>query len=205
MGPARKGFHIMHRTTVFLAFFAVMGCAQVEPQFVGVRDFPQSPSFVVFPLYDGPEQDLYAAAVERGLLGNGLKVLARPQRKEITARTMTQMQTAAESASSSVQGDGPLASASSAQQNVEIFQKFLDMGTQADFLVITQCRPVVADGRMSFISTNVRIIRRETNELLGSFPTSASREKESLGKALSALGILPEGSLRPAGPAEAPR
>jgi hypothetical protein len=188
-------------TTLLLGTSLLIGCAQAQPQFVGIRQVPESPSFVVFPLFETPEQYLYAGVIEAGLLGNGVKVLSRPQRKEITAKTRTEMGTAAESPASAVEGGPPQMSTSSAKQNVEVWQRFQDMGTEADYVVITHTRPAVYGGRVAFESTNVRIIRRETNEVVGSFPTLVDHEQESLRRALTALSMIPLPK-HPGGPLE---
>ncbi|MBI5439728.1 MAG: hypothetical protein HY900_00780 [Deltaproteobacteria bacterium] len=196
----------MKRAVVALLVSVLAGCAEVRYEYVGVRHVPEAPSFVVFPLFETSEQYLYAGVIEAALLGNGVKVLARPQRKEITAKTKTQMETAAESGPAGVPEAGqPRASSHSAKQDVEVSQRFLDMGTQADYVVITHCHPLLEQGRVSFINANVRIIRRETNELVGSFATLPARERESLQGALRALSMIPQERPQPTGAAEQPK
>jgi hypothetical protein len=193
-----------HGITALFAVTLLAACAEVKHEYVGVRQVPETPSFVVFPLFETSEQYLYAGVIEGALLGNGVKVLARPQRKEITARTKTQMETAAENGPGGpAEGGQPRASSSSAKQDVEISQRFFDMGTPAEYVVITHCLPVVLNGQVSFVNGNVRIIRRETNELVGSFATVPARERESLRGALRALSMIPQARSegpRPPGP-----
>ena len=66
---------------ILLMLFSV-GCSKTE--FVVLREVPSNPSFQVVPTYIEPTEITYANNIERALIGCGVKVLVRPQHKEVT-------------------------------------------------------------------------------------------------------------------------
>ena len=133
---------------IALLFLVVIlaGCAPQTPQFVVLRDVPESPSFVVIPANDYLHEVVFANKVENAIISAGIKVVMRPATKDVT------MEKTVQGAKASKTDDRALIQSADAKL-IERYSAFEDI--DADYIVQTYVT-----------SRQVKISKRETEEIL---------------------------------------
>ena len=133
---------------IALLFWVVVlaGCAPQTPQFVVLRDVPESPSFVVIPANDYLHEVEFANKVENAIISAGIKVVMRPATKDVT------MERTVQGAEGKRTDDRTLIQSADAKL-IERYSAFDDI--DADYIV-----------RTYVTSKQVKISKRETEEIL---------------------------------------
>ena len=133
---------------IALLFWVVVlaGCAPQTPQFVVLRDVPESPSFVVIPANDYLHEVVFANEVENAIISAGIKVVMRPATKDVT------MEKTVQGAEGKRTDDRALIQSADAKL-IERYSAFDDI--DADYIV-----------RTYVTSKQVKISKRETEEIL---------------------------------------
>ena len=126
----------------------LLGCTYPQYEFIVLRDVPESPSFVVLPVNDRRGQVEFANQIETMIIGCNVKVVNRPSKKDVT-RAVGQGVLGLEAEKNRVvQGDA-------GYQVIESYPAYHEF--DADYVVLTYAE-----------SKRVRIIKRETDEVLAS-------------------------------------
>jgi hypothetical protein len=133
---------------IALLFWVVVlaGCAPQTPQFVVLRDVPESPSFVVIPANNYLHEVEFANKVENAIISAGIKVVLRPATKDVTTEKIIQ------GAEGQQAADVKLIQSAEAKL-IERYSAFEDIDT--DYIVLTYVT-----------SRQVKIAKRETREIL---------------------------------------
>jgi len=159
--------------SVFLLLFFIVSCTTTQ-EFVVRRNVPTNPTFVVIPANNLLYQVEFANKIESSLLETGVSVHQRPSLKEVRKKQSVGKTEKKESESRNSE-EATLVEAYTAYD-----------GLNADYLITTYAG-----------SEQVRIIKRETNEVLASFKilnTAPPGEKltstyESIKNALKSMGV----------------
>ena len=163
---------------IALLFWVVVlaGCAPQTPQFVVLRDVPESPSFVVIPANDYLHEVVFANKVENAIISAGIKVVMRPATKDVT------MEKTVQGAEGKRTDDRALIQSADAKL-IERYSAFDDI--DADYIV-----------RTYVTSKQVKISKRETEEILAVVVAKGYIEEGkiykweiTLQKALARMGI----------------
>ena len=133
---------------IALLFWVVVlaGCAPQTPQFVVLRDVPESPSFVVIPANDYLHEVVFANKVENAIISAGIKVVMRPATKDVTMEKTVQR-------AKGKQADDVKLIQSADAKLIERYAAFEEI--DADYIVQTYVT-----------SRQVKISKRETEEIL---------------------------------------
>ena len=142
-----------------------------------LRDVPESPSFVVFPANDRLYEVEFGNQIEKIIIGCNAKVANKPAKKEVTKAVGKGVLGLEVEQNRAMQGDA-------GYQLIESYHSYHDFN--ADYIVTTYAR-----------SKQVRIIKRETEEVLasidlktGNTPLSESAYyRRRIAGALNKLGV----------------
>lgn len=182
--------------TVTLSSLILIGCG-LKPvpvkYFVVQRDVPISPTFVVLPFNDFQPQILCAEQAESALIAAGVKVVMPPQKKkdvEISKRIDAEQAKLGHGSDRIQPITGKLDSASLETTGAYMtrVERYIDYGEiSADYIVRTNGTIYYPDG--SIVNISVRIIKKDTEEVLSSFATYTEYIKDDMHKILQSLGI----------------
>ena len=180
---------ILRRSILILIFGVVLivGCShKVIPNFVVLRNVPESPSFVVFPFNNYKEQIDFARMVESALIASGVKVVNRPMSiKEIEVSKDAEKR--AIDKKGAVVEEGYIDSRWAGEKRVERYIEIEDI--KADYIVYTSGSVDYRQGRAILYESNVRIVKKGSQEVLSSFMVHYRRINQEIYDALRALGV----------------
>jgi hypothetical protein len=182
--------------TATLSLLILIGCG-LKPlpvkYYVVQRDVPISPTFVVVPFNDYQPQFFCAEQAEAALIAAGVKVVMWNQKKkdvEISKRIDAEQAKLGHGSDRIQPITGKLDSASLETTGAYAMrvERFIDYGEiSADYIVRTNGNIYYSDGSIDKIS--VRIIKKDSNEVLSSFVTYTEYIKDEMYKNLQSLGI----------------
>lgn len=167
---------------IALMFWGVIlaGCVPQTPQFVVLRDVPESPSFVVIPANNYLNEVEFANKVENAIISAGVKVVMRPATKDVTMEKTVQ----------GAEGKRADDSALIKSADAKLIERYFDISSfndiDADYIVLTYVT-----------SKQVKISKRETKEILAVLVAQQYVDREgkvhrwelTLQKALARMGI----------------
>jgi hypothetical protein len=179
-----------------LSLLLLIGCG-LKPAtvkyFVVQRDVPVSPTFVVLPFNDYQPQILCAEQTEAALIAAGVKVVMPPQKKKDVeikkgidgeqaklgqgsdrTRTIT-----------GISDSASLETAHAYATRVERYTEYEKIS--ADYIVKTNGTIYYPDG--AILNISVRIVKKDSDEVLASFATYTEHIKDDMYKILQSLGI----------------
>ena len=179
---------------VALSLLMLAGCRTTTVKyFVVQRDVPISPAFVVLPFNDYQPQILCAEHAESALIGAGVRVVMPPQKKKeveikkgIDGEQAKVGQGTEPIRTIGSKGDSAsLETARAYEIRSERFSEYEDVNV--DYIVRTNGTIYYPDGSITNIS--LRIIRKDTGEILSSFVTYPEYIKDDMYKVLESLGV----------------
>ena len=178
----------MRPTLLVFLFVAIIigGCNRVTTSFVSIKDVPESPSFVVLPFNYYKAQIDFARMVESALIASGVRVVNRPTGiKEV--EVSRDAEKGAIDKKGAVVEERYIDSRWAGEKRIERYIEMEDI--KADYIVYTSGSVDYRQGRAILYESNVRIVKKGSQEVLSSFMVHYRRINQEIYDALQALGV----------------
>ncbi len=178
-------------TSILLCLAICAGCSHTNYYIVS-RDVPSNPSFVVIP-FNFYKQNVDAAnIVENALLASRVRVVERPGQKEVEMRRgaqKAQANSAAEENAINRIGMDPrgIDSQKAEMERIERYFEYEDI--KADYIVHTSPDFQLYRGENIVYAINVRIVKKDTKEVIAAAPVIAQSANEDTNNILHAAGL----------------
>jgi len=177
----------------FLGIFLLVGCVTTGNTYVPptiCHEVPPSPSFVVIPFNNYQIQILSAEYIEKALIALGIRVKQPPGIRHVETKTKADQSKSMLSENGNRVGTGTMVSSGAIQASTMRIERYSTMGDiDADYVITSNGKYYYYEGAPSIENISVRIIKRETNEIVSVFETYPDYVKYELYDVLNAMGV----------------
>jgi hypothetical protein len=183
---------MLKKSTLLIIVLLVMCGCNAATRYVIIRDVPDNPSFVVLSFNDYQLQIACADYAESALIASGVRVLRRPNVKDIETRkgiggTKSGLGTNTEENYNQRQALAKMRSDEEYETRIEKYKEIEDM--RADYVVETNGNIMYYEGQPYLESIIVKITKKSEKTILCSFVSTQSSIGLDMYSALKSLGI----------------
>jgi hypothetical protein len=185
----KKGCYVKFNNYIISSFFLLLsvfilqGCVSSNnPIYIVSRDVPENPSFTVIPFNNYQLQISCTDSVESALISSGVKVVKRPEVKEVENRKgYGGEQKQIDQPNENINSKGAF------ETRIERYSEYEEI--KSDYIIETNCTVQSYQGSLYIEGMNVRITKTISKEILASFQSNLNDIKNDMNEALRTLGI----------------